>query len=69
MNEKIFYYGLLELGISILIGIPVLYISYRVIDKLIRRKYDIDKNTTEYKEFNKMRLSFYFTLMLFMILC
>ena len=45
MNEKIFYYGLLELGISILIGILVLYISYRVIDKLIRRKYDIDNNT------------------------
>ena len=51
MNEKVFYYGLLELGISILIGVLVLYISYRVIDKLIRRKYDIDINNTAYAIF------------------
>ena len=51
MNEKIFYYGLLELGISILIGVLVLYISYRLIDKLIRKKYEIDKSNTAYAIF------------------
>jgi uncharacterized membrane protein YjfL (UPF0719 family) len=51
MNEKIFYYGLLELGISILIGVLVLYISYRLIDKLIRKKYEIEISNTAYAIF------------------
>ena len=51
MNEKIFYYGLLELGISILIGVCVLYISYRIINKLIKEKYEIKNNNTAYAIF------------------
>jgi uncharacterized membrane protein YjfL (UPF0719 family) len=51
MNEEIFYYGLLELGISILLGVLVLYISYRVVDKLIRKKYNIEINNTAYAIF------------------
>tara|TARA_B100001250_G_scaffold296182_1_gene257721 strand:- start:325 stop:849 length:525 start_codon:yes stop_codon:yes gene_type:complete len=52
MNEKIFYYGLLELGISILIGICVMYITYRLINKLIKKKYDIKNNNTAYAIFS-----------------
>ena len=51
MNEKIFKYGLLELGTSILIGLLVLYISYRVIDKLIRQKHGIKNTNTAYAIF------------------
>ena len=51
MNKEIFYYGLLELGISILLGVIVLYISYRVVDKLIRKKYNIEINNTAYAIF------------------
>ena len=51
MKKKIFYYGLLELGISILLGVLVLYISYRVVDKLIRKKYNIEINNTAYAIF------------------
>ena len=51
MNEKIFYYGLLELVISIIIGVLVLYISYRLVDKLIRKKYEIEISNTAYAIF------------------
>ncbi len=52
MNQKIFYYGLLELGISILIGVCILYITYRVINKLVKEKYDIKDNNTAYAIFS-----------------
>ena len=51
MNEKIFYYGLLELGISIFIGVLTLYISYLIIDKLIRKKYEIEIENISYSIF------------------
>jgi len=41
MNQKIFYYGLLELVVSVLIGVVILFISYRILNKLIKEKYDI----------------------------
>ena len=50
-NEKIFYYGLLELGVSIFIGVLTLYISYLIIDKLIRKKYEIEIENISYSIF------------------
>ena len=52
MNQKIFYYGLLELGISILIGVCVLYITYIATCKLVKEKYDIKDNNISYAIFS-----------------
>ena len=51
MNQKIFYYGMLELIVSVLIGVIVLFITYRVINKLIREKNNIELNNTAFSIF------------------
>ena len=51
MNQKIFYYGMLELIVSVLIGVIVLFIAYRVINKLIREKNNIELNNTAFSIF------------------
>jgi|TARA_B100000795_G_C22756644_1_gene421800 hypothetical protein len=46
MNEQVFYYAIIELGVSILLGVLILYFAYRILDKYLRKKYDIDLNTS-----------------------
>jgi|TARA_B110000211_G_scaffold234469_1_gene304238 uncharacterized membrane protein YjfL (UPF0719 family) len=47
-NEDLFYNSLLELGISILIGTIVLYSTYKITEKYIRKKYKIETNNASY---------------------
>jgi len=46
MNEQVFYYAIIELSVSILLGVLILYFAYRILDKYLRKKYDIDLNTS-----------------------
>lgn len=41
MNSDLFYYSIAEIGISIALGTSILFLSYRLIDRLFRIKYDI----------------------------
>ena len=48
MNTTIFYYSLLEIGISVLIGILVLYTTFMLINKLLIKRYNIEYNNISY---------------------
>lgn len=48
MNEKIFFYSLIELGISLVIGIILLNYTYRIINKYVKEKYSIKTNNLSF---------------------
>ena len=48
MNEKIFYYSLIELGISLIIGVVLLYYTYRIINKYVKQKYSISTSNLSF---------------------
>ena len=35
MNKDLFYYSIAEIGISIIIGISILFFTYKIIEKLV----------------------------------
>jgi len=47
-NNDLFYTSIIQLGISIFIGTIVLYSTYKLIDRFIRKKYEIEINNTAY---------------------
>ena len=47
-NEELFFNSLTQLVISVLIGTIVLYTSYILVEKYIRKKHKIDLNNTAY---------------------
>ena len=51
MNTELFYYSLVEIGISIVIGVTLLYFTYRIINKLVKKKFDIDSNNVSFSIF------------------
>ena len=52
MNETILLKGISELIISILIGVTLLYITYKIMDKFIRDKYKMGLDNTSYAIFS-----------------
>ena len=45
MNQSVFFYSLIEIGISLVLGLILLYTTFRIIDKFLRRKYNIELST------------------------
>ena len=41
MNTKLFYYSLAEIGISLVIGVTLLYFTYRILDKYVMQKHNL----------------------------
>ena len=52
MNETILLKGISELIISILIGVTLLYITYKIMDRFIRNKYKMGIDNTSYSIFS-----------------
>ena len=52
MNETILLKGISELIISILIGVTLLYITYKIMDRFIRNKYKMGIDNTSYAIFS-----------------
>ena len=38
MNTNLFYYSIAEIGISITIGVTLLFTTYKLIDRLVKKK-------------------------------
>ena len=51
MNTELFYYSLVEIGISIVIGVSLLYFTYRVINKLVKKKFEIGSDNVSFSIF------------------
>ena len=51
MNTETFYYSLLEIGVSIFLGVTILYLSYRIIDKIVRERFKISLDNLSYALF------------------
>ena len=47
-NEDLFFNSILQLLISIIIGTIVLYSSYKLIEKYLRKKHEIEIDNTAY---------------------
>ena len=41
MNTDLFFYSIIEILISLILGIFLMYFTYRLLDKFVKRKYDI----------------------------
>ena len=52
MNEQIFFKGISELIVSILIGVTLLYMTYKIMDRFIRNKYKMGIDNTSYAIFS-----------------
>ena len=51
MNTELFYYSLVEIGISIVFGVSLLYFTYRVINKLVKKKFEIGSDNVSFSIF------------------
>jgi len=51
MNQSVFFYSLIELGVSIFLGVMLLYITFRILEKFVREKYKIELNNVAYAIF------------------
>jgi hypothetical protein len=52
MNTELFYYSIAEIGISIIIGVLLLFVTYKLIDRLVRRKYNITLDNISFSIFS-----------------
>ena len=52
MNKDLFYYSIAEIGISIIIGISILFFTYKLIDILVKKRYNIEINNISYSIFS-----------------
>ena len=52
MNKELFYYALIEIGISLIIGVFLLYFTYRVIDRFIKQKFQISLDNISFSIFS-----------------
>ncbi len=48
MNTKLFFLALLELSLSLVIGVFILYVSYLVISRFIQSRFHIEQNNVAY---------------------
>ena len=51
MNTEIFYYSIIEIVISLFFGVLLLYLTYKLIDKLVRRKLEISLDNISFSIF------------------
>ena len=51
MNTDLFFYSIAEIGISIIIGISLLFFTYKLMDKLVKRKFNINLDNISYSIF------------------
>jgi uncharacterized membrane protein YjfL (UPF0719 family) len=51
MNTEVFYYSIIEIVISLFFGVLLLYLTYKVIDKLVRRKLEISLDNISFSIF------------------
>ena len=42
MNTEIFYYSIIEIVISLFFGVTLLYFTYRIINKFVKKKFEIN---------------------------
>ena len=52
MNTELFYYAIAEIGISITIGITLLFFTYKLIDILVKKKFNISLDNISYSIFS-----------------
>ena len=52
MNKDLFYYSIAEIGISIIIGITILFITYKIIEVLVKNKYEIKTSNLAFSIFS-----------------
>ena len=48
MNLELLYNGLIQMGISLLVGIIILYTTYKLVDKYIQKKYEMGNDNIAY---------------------
>jgi uncharacterized membrane protein YjfL (UPF0719 family) len=51
MNTEIFYYSIIEIVISLFFGVFLLYLTYKLIDKLVKRKLKISLDNISFSIF------------------
>jgi uncharacterized membrane protein YjfL (UPF0719 family) len=51
MNKELFYYSLVEIGISVVIGVSLLYVTYRIINRLVKQKFEIKSDNISFSIF------------------
>ena len=52
MNTELFYYSIAEIGISIIIGISLLFVTYKLMERFVKRKLNISLNNISYSIFS-----------------
>ena len=52
MNKNLFYYSIAEIGISIIIGVILLFTTYKLIDRLVKKEFNISINNISYSIFS-----------------
>ena len=52
MNKELFLYSIAEICISIVLGVMLMYLAYRLIDKFVRKKNDIKIDNLAYSIFS-----------------
>lgn len=51
MNQSVFIYSVIELGVSVLLGVTLLYLTFKILDKVVRKKNKIEFNNISYSIF------------------
>ena len=51
MNTEIFYYSIIEIVISLFFGVTLLYFTYRIINKVVKKKFDINLDNISFSIF------------------
>ena len=51
MNTEIFYYSIIEIVISLFFGVTLLYFTYRIINKFVKKKFDINSDNISFSIF------------------
>ena len=51
MDKELFYYSLVEIGISIVLGVTLLYFTYRIINRLVKKKFNIESDNISFSIF------------------
>ena len=52
MNTELFFYSIIEILISLVLGVFLIYITYRLLDKFIKRKYTISRTNLSFATFS-----------------
>ena len=52
MNKNLFYYSIAEIGVSIIIGVILLFTTYKLIDRLVKKEFNISINNISYSIFS-----------------